>query len=334
MTAKLESACIIMQNLRRCFRPSILQRSLLCIPARFSSFTIHSNPLWEQEFIKCGEVTVRQEIQLEKACEIGLGAVIWDSAIFLSSLISDLLKTVINGKTCIELGSGVGLCGLTTASHGCFTILSDMEEVIPLLEENIELNPSLRKHTTVRTVDWRNCNEDDFLVSKGDFLAPVDFILGADLIFVDPDRSEADGRFFNDLKCAIVSYMEICKIPTYPVDSLDYSSPHYIFNRQNMGGAVLFAFEERGDLILKNLGDLFVPLMVGSSELNRRMRICRIHVKPHTTETGLTLIAMQIVNIGTELDKKATLGFCEDLEDKESIYVEELNPDFFQFLSK
>ena len=44
------------------------------------------------------------------------------------------------GKTCLELGSGMGLGGIAAAMLGCHTTLSDVADVVPLLRANAVSN--------------------------------------------------------------------------------------------------------------------------------------------------------------------------------------------------
>lgn len=44
------------------------------------------------------------------------------------------------GSRCIELGSGPGLVGLLLARLGAHVIITDKDVVLPLIEENVQLN--------------------------------------------------------------------------------------------------------------------------------------------------------------------------------------------------
>ncbi|OBZ89670.1 Protein-lysine methyltransferase METTL21D [Choanephora cucurbitarum] len=65
------------------------------------------------------------------------GTTVWDSAKLLAFYLFDSLKRpsfkegqVQNRKTCLELGSGCGLGGLTMASLGYDTVLTDLPEIL------------------------------------------------------------------------------------------------------------------------------------------------------------------------------------------------------------
>jgi len=44
------------------------------------------------------------------------------------------------GKTCLELGSGMGLSGIAAAMLGCSATLTDVADVLPLLRLNAASN--------------------------------------------------------------------------------------------------------------------------------------------------------------------------------------------------
>ncbi|KAI8087773.1 putative methyltransferase-domain-containing protein [Gilbertella persicaria] len=72
------------------------------------------------------------------------GTTVWDSAKLLALYLFDSLKRptfkdtrVHNQKTCLELGSGCGLGGLTMAALGFNTVLTDLPEIVHcVLEPN------------------------------------------------------------------------------------------------------------------------------------------------------------------------------------------------------
>ncbi|KAL6061869.1 Protein-lysine N-methyltransferase EFM6 [Balamuthia mandrillaris] len=71
--------------------------------------------------------------------EAGIGCAIWDAAIILSRFIFDC-QDAFGGKTVLELGSGVGLPGLTAAYFADRVVLTDY---IPQLLDNLEYNVRL-----------------------------------------------------------------------------------------------------------------------------------------------------------------------------------------------
>ncbi|TMW65558.1 hypothetical protein Poli38472_008200 [Pythium oligandrum] len=93
-----------------------------------------------------------QEILLaESPGNLGIGGKLWDSCLVLTRYLS-ANKHLLMGKSAIELGSGLGLVGIYCAMLGAHVTLTDIEEVVPLLDYNIKLN---------------------FAKSEGDALIPV-----------------------------------------------------------------------------------------------------------------------------------------------------------------
>ena len=82
---------------------------------------------------------------LESPGYLGIGGKIWDSTyVLLNYLGRASSKYLIEGKKLIELGSGTGIAGIAVASlRPSKLILTDLPEVVPLIEENIRLNRML-----------------------------------------------------------------------------------------------------------------------------------------------------------------------------------------------
>ncbi|KAF8935214.1 putative methyltransferase-domain-containing protein [Dissophora ornata] len=98
----------------------------------------------------------------------GVGSTIWDAAIVLAKYLeraSDLLaSTSTTGQQAInvlELGSGTGIVGLAVARmlsakgmKGSKVVLTDKENVVPLLQRNVEKNASSGIDIEARVFDW------------------------------------------------------------------------------------------------------------------------------------------------------------------------------------
>jgi len=62
---------------------------------------------------------------------------------------------LLNGKCVLELGSGTGLGGIVAAAAGAArVIVTDVSEVIPLLEQNVAANPEVAQIVHVEEFDW------------------------------------------------------------------------------------------------------------------------------------------------------------------------------------
>ena len=71
------------------------------------------------------------------------GAVCWEvSVIFAKLLDAGALPCVrdLQGRWCLELGSGCGLGGMALAAHGCHVVFTDIPALIPHLTENVQRN--------------------------------------------------------------------------------------------------------------------------------------------------------------------------------------------------
>ncbi|KAF9346285.1 Methyltransferase-like protein 21D [Mortierella sp. AD094] len=100
----------------------------------------------------------------------GVGSTIWDAAIVLAKYLecSDLLKLTKSKSSAsstpiniLELGSGTGIVGLVAARilstkgyQGSKVVLTDKDNVVPLLQRNVENNASERVDIESRILDW------------------------------------------------------------------------------------------------------------------------------------------------------------------------------------
>ncbi|ESL10632.1 hypothetical protein TRSC58_01632 [Trypanosoma rangeli SC58] len=84
------------------------------------------------------DASLRQ--QLETA-EDQLGAVLWNSnTVALQYLHNHVLRDKAAGHRVVELGAGVGCLGIALAMAGARVVVTDMKELVPLMQKNIELN--------------------------------------------------------------------------------------------------------------------------------------------------------------------------------------------------
>lgn len=86
-----------------------------------------------------------------------VGCVVWDAALVLAKFLENkhFPDKYWTSKKVLELGSGTGLVGLVAGCLGADVMLTDLEELVPLLSENIERNKELIEGTAVsRTLKW------------------------------------------------------------------------------------------------------------------------------------------------------------------------------------
>jgi len=89
------------------------------------------------------ELSMKREGMEEYA---GVGMVVWNSGRCLAEfLIAEYSAEQggMGGLSCLELGAGTGVPGIATAMHGASSVvLTDVEHIVPLLQENCDLNAS------------------------------------------------------------------------------------------------------------------------------------------------------------------------------------------------
>jgi predicted nicotinamide N-methyase len=112
-----------------------------------------------------------------------LGNAVWEGAVQLARLLERRVRDgslqQLSQMRVLEIGAGVGLVGLALAALGAqHVVLTDMRNIVPLLQRNAELNAAVfgGGRVEVRDLDWT----DDPLPDLGVF----DLIVAADCIYV------------------------------------------------------------------------------------------------------------------------------------------------------
>jgi Lysine methyltransferase len=117
--------------------------------------------------------------QIDSAVNTSTGFQIWDGAIWLTRYLeqnSDLLR---NHPRVLELGAGCGVVGISAALLGAQQVLvTDLPELIPLLQSNIDRNRSTLLGDVV-------CCPCDWTQPLPPNLPPVDLILVADCVWME-----------------------------------------------------------------------------------------------------------------------------------------------------
>ncbi|KAN0015889.1 hypothetical protein ACTFIU_005838 [Dictyostelium citrinum] len=118
------------------------------------------------------------------------GLLPWPASRILSLYISKFKEEFI-GKDIVELGSGVGLCGLVSSKYSNFTLFSDGDEKsLPLLRDNVKSNSSLFNNNddriSIERLYWGNNQPTlDHFIQQYSTKYNFDTIIGSDLIYVD-----------------------------------------------------------------------------------------------------------------------------------------------------
>lgn len=120
--------------------------------------------------------------------EDNLGLKTWTSSLLLSRRLAALSKHVPAGRPrVLELGSGTGLVGLAAASTWQDSVsevmLTDLPEIVPNLQKNIELNQHLLRRGTPRVqsrvLDWSDMSDVPKIADEA-----YAVILAADPIYI------------------------------------------------------------------------------------------------------------------------------------------------------
>ncbi|KAM9956886.1 hypothetical protein ACTFIR_003621 [Dictyostelium discoideum] len=118
------------------------------------------------------------------------GLLPWPASRILSLYISKFKEEFI-GKDIVELGSGVGLCGLVSSKYSNFTLFSDGDEKsLPLLRDNVNSNSELFNNSndriSIERLYWGD-NQPTLTHFIEQYSTKYNFniIIGSDLIYVD-----------------------------------------------------------------------------------------------------------------------------------------------------
>ncbi|GLC46923.1 hypothetical protein PLESTB_001897200 [Pleodorina starrii] len=118
------------------------------------------------------------------------GAVVWDAGLVLSYYLAHQHsqgRSLVSGRTCLELGSGTGVVGLTAAKLGATHVyLSDLPHLVPYIRENIQLN-GLGATCSALPLEWSNWQHLDMARSSV-LRRPPEVILAADVVYSPEGR--------------------------------------------------------------------------------------------------------------------------------------------------
>ena len=122
-----------------------------------------------------------QKIKVHEDYDAGLGGTLFDGALCLCNYMEYLdgqrSRAYWKGLRIVELGAGCGLPGMLAASLGATVEITDIEETVELIEENVEENSAvIRENATPRVLDWND-------VETLEACEPYDVILAADTVY-------------------------------------------------------------------------------------------------------------------------------------------------------
>lgn len=154
---------------------------------------IHQSPIGCKAIYLCQNANPIYIKEMDEH-ECGVGAGLWLSSIILSSWIVRY-KDMFKGKRVLELGCGVGLCGLSIAVSTCpraLTLTDCDKTLFNVLKQNTEYNSlGMRTIPSIQHVDWNNPNiqgsYDIIIASDCLYHNTKDVLLGTILCNLDID---------------------------------------------------------------------------------------------------------------------------------------------------
>ena len=118
-------------------------------------------------------VTIHQEPHSDM-----FGSYLWDSALIMVKWFETIVpRHRLMGAKCIELGAGVGLVGIAVGQMGADITLTDVAEILPLLEKNVATNLADRGH--VARLIWG----EDVQTARELADPPPEFIIACECVY-------------------------------------------------------------------------------------------------------------------------------------------------------
>eukprot|EP00884_Botryococcus_braunii_P004350 jgi/Botrbrau1/13916/Bobra.136_2s0009.2 len=118
------------------------------------------------------------------ATKVGVGACVWDAAIVLAAYLGEREpRHRIQGARVVEIGAGPGLVGIFLGLLGAQVILTDKEQVLPLLRQNLAEN-SLPEEGACE-LEWGAPGFMDTVKRLSAFRPSL--VVAADCLYIDGD---------------------------------------------------------------------------------------------------------------------------------------------------
>ncbi|XP_034828438.1 protein N-lysine methyltransferase METTL21D-like [Maniola hyperantus] len=124
-------------------------------------------------------------LKIFQKLEGDVNCVVWDASLVLAKYLETMCQSkpdFLSGIRVLELGSGLGVVGLTAATLGAQVTLTDLPEALPLLRLNIAENKSkivsMGGYAIAESLVWGDKNSD---IHKQEF----DMIVLADCVYYE-----------------------------------------------------------------------------------------------------------------------------------------------------
>lgn len=109
--------------------------------------------------------------------DVGVAAVVWDAAIVLGRYL-EKIAAQLQGKKVIELGAGTGVVGIVASFLGGNVTITDRKMALNITRMNVEGNLGEEQNSVeIKELEWGQ--------NVSSFSPPYDFILGADIVYIE-----------------------------------------------------------------------------------------------------------------------------------------------------
>ena len=141
-------------------------------------------------------------LKLKQTLETEPPSCVYDTAIVLAKYLSQNNDMEMAKSTILELGAGTGFTGIYLSKLGIVdkAILTDVSNVIPLLQQNIQSN-GCETRVQGASLHWASQSDLDTVIDLAD--RRIDFIVGGDIVF--------DFEHFDGLHNLLVQVFERCE---------------------------------------------------------------------------------------------------------------------------
>ena len=107
------------------------------------------------------------------------GSMVWEVAVIVAKLVDQGVFGDVDGKWCLELGSGCGLAGMAFALKGCHVVYTDLPELVPHLSLNVERNLG---RSNIVAFDWTEALPKRLQETHFDIILATDCVYHSHLV--------------------------------------------------------------------------------------------------------------------------------------------------------
>lgn len=135
------------------------------------------------------DIKFDHDITVHATQSINTGSCLWDAAIVLGSLLTDVSvfpPGFWHGKRVCEIGAGCGVTGIVAAQLGAKVVLTELDFELKLLERNMNDNPVRPSPHVIdgsQTTGSTETKEFFWGNDPSDLGAPFDVVLAADCVY-------------------------------------------------------------------------------------------------------------------------------------------------------